>query len=90
MKKILLTMCIALCLPVMCMAKERLVLIGDASLAPHKPSLTWRLHCLPMLHSGAQSSILSSTNTSISFQVLVTVEIEYSVQNKNLITTIKH
>lgn len=35
MKKILLTMCIALCLPVMCMAKERLVLIGDASLAPH-------------------------------------------------------
>ena len=35
MKKILLTMCIALCLPVICMAKERLVLIGDASLAPH-------------------------------------------------------
>ena len=35
MKKILLTMCIALCLPMMCMAKERLVLIGDASLAPH-------------------------------------------------------
>lgn len=35
MKKILQTMCIALCLPVMCMAKERLVLIGDASLAPH-------------------------------------------------------
>ena len=35
MKKILLTMCIALYLPVMCMAKERLVLIGDASLAPH-------------------------------------------------------
>lgn len=35
MKKILLTMCIALCLPVRCMAKERLVLIGDASLAPH-------------------------------------------------------
>ncbi len=35
MKKILLTMCIALCVPVMCLAKERLVLIGDASLAPH-------------------------------------------------------
>ena len=35
MKKILLSMCIVLCLPVMCVAKERLVLIGDASLAPH-------------------------------------------------------
>ena len=35
MKKILLSMCIVLCLPIMCVAKERLVLIGDASLAPH-------------------------------------------------------
>lgn len=35
MKKILLSMFVALSLPLMCVAKERLVLIGDASMAPH-------------------------------------------------------
>lgn len=35
MKRILLIMCVALCLPLLCMGKERLVLIGDASMAPH-------------------------------------------------------
>ena len=35
MKKILLCMAIALSLPTICMAKKTLVLIGDASMAPH-------------------------------------------------------